>query len=336
MKRGKKTIASMREKSGLTQVELASLMEVSENTIANWEKGNAASKWIHNLNKLCKVLGCTLEDLDNSETQTKDEIEPDLTIDIIETIQSYCKAISNNQKKVAASIASFATLHNSRHKFWLNQAESIINQWQEKHGEQIDCDFIINSLILQNISFELSRSSFNHITFEKFCNIVKQAKFSDSFLNKYIKYSETKFLRKIIFQTKYLCIYSISWTPGQLSKMHHHGNSLDAIWVVKGNIDHWLISTEEGEKENYPHEYNHDKVGKRYEKKPATVISSDDWIFIDRRMYHQIGNLSEGNAVTVHFRFGSPPADDKWETKMIEAQPEITWKLTENYQVMSV
>jgi len=51
----------MREEYPLTQAELAQAMEVTENTIALWEKGNfdGAKK----ADKLCEVLNCSLEDL---------------------------------------------------------------------------------------------------------------------------------------------------------------------------------------------------------------------------------------------------------------------------------
>jgi len=56
-------IAELREQMGLTQLELAQLLEVTENTIANWERGRSGLEWIDRVIKLCKLFNCTPEQL---------------------------------------------------------------------------------------------------------------------------------------------------------------------------------------------------------------------------------------------------------------------------------
>ncbi len=56
-------IAALREEQGLTQLELAQLLDVTENTIANWEKGRSSSDWIIRVIKLCKIFQCTPDEL---------------------------------------------------------------------------------------------------------------------------------------------------------------------------------------------------------------------------------------------------------------------------------
>ncbi|MDJ1184720.1 helix-turn-helix transcriptional regulator [Roseofilum casamattae] len=56
-------IAKLREEKGLTQLELAQLLEVTENTVANWEKGRSGLDWIVRVSKLCKLFECTPDDL---------------------------------------------------------------------------------------------------------------------------------------------------------------------------------------------------------------------------------------------------------------------------------
>ena len=56
-------IADLREQIGITQVELADLIGVTENTIANWEKGRSGLVWIERVNKLCKLFQCTPDQL---------------------------------------------------------------------------------------------------------------------------------------------------------------------------------------------------------------------------------------------------------------------------------
>ncbi len=52
---------SLREKQALTQLQLALEIEVTENTVANWEKGNF--DWANKAVKLCQALNCQVDDL---------------------------------------------------------------------------------------------------------------------------------------------------------------------------------------------------------------------------------------------------------------------------------
>jgi DNA-binding XRE family transcriptional regulator len=58
----KSRIASLREKAGLTQVQLAVLVGVTPNTIQNWEKENGLDQLERYL-RLAEVFGCNVSDL---------------------------------------------------------------------------------------------------------------------------------------------------------------------------------------------------------------------------------------------------------------------------------
>ena len=58
----KSRVASLREKAGLTQVQLAVLVGVTPNTIQNWEKDNGLDQLERYL-KLAEVFGCNVSDL---------------------------------------------------------------------------------------------------------------------------------------------------------------------------------------------------------------------------------------------------------------------------------
>lgn len=60
-------IRELRTDQGITQRELSDRIGVTENTIANWEKGRSIGQWLQRIRDLCNVLGCTFEELmDNS------------------------------------------------------------------------------------------------------------------------------------------------------------------------------------------------------------------------------------------------------------------------------
>ena len=57
-------IAKFRKAAGLTQLELANRLDVTEATIANWESGRSRGvEWIGNVVLLCDTLKCDLPDL---------------------------------------------------------------------------------------------------------------------------------------------------------------------------------------------------------------------------------------------------------------------------------
>lgn len=58
-------LASLREASGLTQLQLAVLVGVTPNTIQGWEKHGLPH--LRKYRKLASILGCDLSDLDEAE-----------------------------------------------------------------------------------------------------------------------------------------------------------------------------------------------------------------------------------------------------------------------------
>ena len=56
-------LAELRQASGLTQLEVAQLLEVTENTYGNWERGRSGLEAVKRIIKLCKLFSCSVEDL---------------------------------------------------------------------------------------------------------------------------------------------------------------------------------------------------------------------------------------------------------------------------------
>ncbi|WP_066377547.1 MULTISPECIES: helix-turn-helix transcriptional regulator [unclassified Anabaena] len=59
----KSRIALLREKAGLTQLELSRLVGVTESTIQNWESGRTGTDHIERIVRFCKALNCQVQDL---------------------------------------------------------------------------------------------------------------------------------------------------------------------------------------------------------------------------------------------------------------------------------
>ncbi len=65
-----KLIADCRREKGLTQQQLADMLNLSNKTISKWESG-AGSPDISNLTEVAKVLGITVDELLNGERKSE-------------------------------------------------------------------------------------------------------------------------------------------------------------------------------------------------------------------------------------------------------------------------
>ncbi len=61
-------IKELREKAGITQMQLAEILKVSQSTIAMWETGYTMPR-AGTLPKLAQVLGCSIDDLFEEKAQ---------------------------------------------------------------------------------------------------------------------------------------------------------------------------------------------------------------------------------------------------------------------------
>lgn len=74
----KPRIALLRERAGLTQLELSRLVGVTESTVQNWESGRTGTDHIERIVRFCKALNCQVEDLieDINDSLEKPVAEP--------------------------------------------------------------------------------------------------------------------------------------------------------------------------------------------------------------------------------------------------------------------
>ncbi|KAB8316977.1 helix-turn-helix transcriptional regulator [Tolypothrix campylonemoides VB511288] len=71
--KAKPRIAFLREKAGLTQLELSRLVGVTESTIQNWESGRTGTEHIERIIRFCKALNCQVEDLIDYTSDSPEE-----------------------------------------------------------------------------------------------------------------------------------------------------------------------------------------------------------------------------------------------------------------------
>ncbi|MCJ8281874.1 MAG: helix-turn-helix domain-containing protein [Rivularia sp. ALOHA_DT_140] len=109
----KPRIAFLREKAGLTQLELSRLVGVTESTIQNWESGRTGTDHIQRIIKFCKALNCKVEDLiepqeseiaEEASTQpaSLQEIHNLLGTEDQSTVNSEQSTVSSEQRAVSS------------------------------------------------------------------------------------------------------------------------------------------------------------------------------------------------------------------------------------------
>lgn len=68
-------VAQLRKRAGLTQKQLADLLDTTVTTVANWENGRTGLKEFERVAKLCEILACRAQDLISEQTHGKDEVD---------------------------------------------------------------------------------------------------------------------------------------------------------------------------------------------------------------------------------------------------------------------
>lgn len=71
----KTKLQELRQKAGLTQLEMSRILNVTQNTYANWEKGRSGLRWIMMVVQLCSLFECEAINLFQYETKETEENE---------------------------------------------------------------------------------------------------------------------------------------------------------------------------------------------------------------------------------------------------------------------
>jgi len=210
---------------------------------------------------------------------------------------------------------------------WLIQrADRVLDQCQSETGRQGDSESVINSLLLSHFIRRLEDNPPSQVDIATFSDLVRDVHLTREFIDRYVCFDAERFSRQLIVQTFSLTIYVISWEPGQIVPIHHHGTALDAIQVIQGELAQWVLPPEDWEKE-IP--FERAKLTERCSGTPE-IYTAGEVALVDRRHAHQVGNLSDERLITLHFRFGQPPEDSSWratadELKFVWEQIEFVW-----------
>ena len=97
-------IAKLRKKAGLTQAQLAKKLGVTENTIANWEKGRSGTEWVVRVIKMCEILKCNANELIEIEVVETKNFDKESIEEMIGELQKLLIHFEPNSEKSSLSI----------------------------------------------------------------------------------------------------------------------------------------------------------------------------------------------------------------------------------------
>lgn len=104
----KPRIAMLRERAGLTQLELSRLVGVTESTIQNWESGRTGSDHIERIVKFCKALDCQVEDLIEYVNDSSEEVTKPTTLSDVRTLLGTEQSIGAETSKQENAVEELA------------------------------------------------------------------------------------------------------------------------------------------------------------------------------------------------------------------------------------
>jgi predicted metal-dependent enzyme (double-stranded beta helix superfamily) len=187
---------------------------------------------------------------------------------------------------------------------WINQVDELIES-QLEYGQMPNYQRIKGVLVVRKLIKDLIPHPFDTLTLSEFEVIVREfARHLDRdfIINSYITFNQDSFIRNLIAKSKQLTVYAIGWLPKQDTDTHHHGNDLDAILVLDGQLTHWQWDA-------------------RIEPKNAIeptpqYFGKGQILIIDRHQCHKIANTASNKLYTLHIRLGDLSGDifqdDRW------------------------
>ena len=178
-----------------------------------------------------------------------------------------------------------ASVSNCSLKHKINLIDQLIEEDMDT-GELPQLDRIRLKLFFHEMLSQLHNLVLEGPMFPEFEKIVQKFSkklFSDAALYKellcsdYFPTNEKGYVRNLIISNEHIsiCIYSIAWLPGQLTEPHHHGEDLDAIIVIDGELAHWPLYDQKSE-----------------DNSPPEIYAKSSTVTVDSYRCHKLGSLS--------------------------------------------
>ena len=144
---------------------------------------------------------------------------------------------------------------------------------------------------LDEFMVEMHREPVSSLTHERHMGLVGRLRLSHGLVESHTRFDEDHYARNLVCRTPSFELLVLCWHPGQVSTIHDHAGSLNAISVYAGELTSRTYRPSGGRPPGtVPVEMSGD----------ARVRPEQGWIGVDRGGIHQLANTSDEGLITVH------------------------------------
>jgi len=146
-------------------------------------------------------------------------------------------------------------------------------------------------LSLDEFMVEMHREPVSSITHERLMDLVDRSRLSDALIESHTRFDEGHYARNLVCRTPSFELLVLCWRPGQVSTIHDHLDSLNAIAIVGGQLTSRTFVPSDGRPPG---------TGPVEMAGEERVRPGQGWIGVDRGGIHQLANTSGEDLITVH------------------------------------
>lgn len=148
-----------------------------------------------------------------------------------------------------------------------------------------------SQLSLDEFMVEMGREPVSSLTHERLMGLVDRLRVSDALVESRTCFTEDHYARNLVCRTPDFELLVLCWNSGQISTIHDHAGSLNAIRVFAGELTSRTYRPSVGQAPG---------TGPVEMTAEERVRPGEGWIGVDRGGIHQLANTSDDDLVTVH------------------------------------
>jgi len=144
---------------------------------------------------------------------------------------------------------------------------------------------------LDEFMVEMHREPVSSLTHERHMGLVGRLRLSHGLVESHTRFDEDHYARNLVCRTPSFELLVLCWRPGQVSTIHDHLDSLNAIAIVGGQLTSRTFVPSDGRPPG---------TGPVEMAGEERVRPGEGWIGVDRGGIHQLANTSDEDLITVH------------------------------------
>lgn len=148
-----------------------------------------------------------------------------------------------------------------------------------------------HDLSLDAFIVEMSRDAAGSLTHERLMDLAGRLRLTDALVESRTSFAKEHYARNLVCRTPGFELLVLCWRPAQVSTIHDHAGSLNAIRVFAGELTSRTYRPSAGQP---PGTGPVEMTGEQ------RVRTGQGWVGVDRGGIHQLANTSDSDLITVH------------------------------------